>query len=104
MVIHIQKERLMNKKTQPSGYRSDGTLYVSPVPEQTRYLIAALTVLRRVIGEERVTALARSDVETRQKLWKELLMEDDPATRDAVACVLTGLGLDLDELVEEAAE
>lgn len=94
----------MNKKTQPSTRRSDGTLYVSPAPEQTRYLIAALTVLREVIGEERVTALVRSDVETRQVLWKELLKDDRPAIRDAVACVLTGLGLDPDELVEEATE
>lgn len=94
----------MAEKTQPSTRRTDGTLYVSPPPEQTRYLIAALTVLRGVIGEERVTALTRPDVETRQKLWKELLKEDDPATRDAVARVLTGLGLDPDELVKEATK
>lgn len=94
----------MKKKTQPSARHSDGTLYVAPAPEQTRYLIAALTVLRGAIGEERVTALVRSDVETRQKLWKELLKEDDPATRDAVACVLTGLGLNPDELIDEVGE
>ncbi len=94
----------MNKKTPPSTRRSDETPYVLPPPEQTRYLMAALTVLREVIGEERVTALVRSDVETRQKLWKELLMEDNPIIRDVVARVLTGLGLDPDELVEEATE
>lgn len=92
------------KKTQPSARRSDGTLYVAPAPEQTRYLIAALTVLRGILGEDRVTTLVRSDMKTRQVLWKELLEDDRPAVRDAVACVLTGLGLDPDKLVEEADE
>lgn len=94
----------MNEKTQLSARRSDGTLYVSPAPEQTRYLMAALAALRACIGEERVTALVRSDVKTRQVLWKELLKDDRPAIRDAVACVLTGLGLDPDELIKETVE
>ncbi len=84
--------------------KSDGTEYVPPSPEQTRYLVTGLTMLRAVIGEEKTIALARSNADERRRLFRELIADERPEVRDALARVLTGLGLDPDELVKEATE
>lgn len=86
------------------GTKSDGTKYRLPSSEQTRYLVTGMTMLRSAIGEEKTIALARSNADERRRLFRELIADKRPEVRDALARVLTGLGLDPDELVKEATE
>lgn len=82
--------------------KEDGTEYILPSSQQTRYLITGLTMLRAIIGEAETLALARSNVDERRRLIRELMNDERPGVRDTLARVLTGLGLDPDELVKEA--
>lgn len=71
----------------------------SPKPDpkeavRKRYLLAGITKLRELIGEERVTALVRSNVDVREQEWLKLLKDDNPEVIEAAATILTGLGLD----------
>ncbi len=80
----------------------------SPKPDpkeavRKRYLLAGITKLRELIGEERVTLLVRSDVDVREKEWAKLLADKDPKVLDAAATVLTGLDLDPDEFAKEGS-
>lgn len=69
-----------------------------------RYLLAGITKLRELIGEEKVTALVRADVDVREQEWTKLLKDDNPEVLDAAATILTGLGLDPDEIKGESDE
>lgn len=78
----------------------------APDPKEAvrkRFLLAGITKLRELIGEERVTLLVRSDVDVREKEWAKLLADKDPKVLDAAATVLTGLGLDPDEFTKEGS-
>lgn len=81
----------------------------SPKPDpkeavRKRYLLAGITKLRELIGEERVTALVRSNVDVRKQEWVKLLSDENPEIIDAAAITLTGLGLDPDEIQNEELE
>ncbi len=78
-------------------------LEVQQETARKRYLLAGITKLRELIGEERVTLLVRSDVDVREKEWAKLLADKDPKVIDAAATVLTGLDLDPDEFAKEGS-
>lgn len=103
-----KKHKRMNSTRRPVpkkvATKSDGTEYALPSPEQTRYLIEGLTMLRATVGEEKTIALARSNVDERRRLIRELMNDERPGVRDALARVMTGMGLDPDQLIKEATE
>ncbi len=81
----------------------------SPKPDpkeavRKRYLLQGITKLRTLIGEERVIALIRSNVDVREQEWLKLLADENPDVIHAAATVLTGLGLDPDEIKDESDE
>lgn len=81
----------------------------SPKPDpkeavRKRYLLAGITKLRTLIGEERVTALVRSNVDVREQEWLNLLKDDNSEVIEAAVTVLTGLGLDPDEITKGSDE
>lgn len=91
-----KKKHTRGRRTRPPKQK--------PNPEEAvrkQILLAGITKLRTLIGEERVTLLVRSDVDVREKEWAKLLADKDPEVIDAASTVLTGLGLDPDEMQAE---
>ncbi len=84
-----KKHKRMNPTRRPVPKKvttkSDGTEYALPSPEQTRYLITGMTMLRVTIGEEKTIALARSNVDERRRLIRELMTDKRPEVRKEAA-------------------
>lgn len=66
------------------------------------YLLQGIVLLRQAIGGAKTTELLRSGMDDVQyAIWIELITSKDKATIEALSYILTGLGLDPDELAKE---
>lgn len=66
-------------------------------------LMHGIRQLREAAGEEMTTKLIRSNVDVRAETWGELMRSGDPLIHEALANILGGLGLDPDDMTEEAS-
>lgn len=61
-------------------------------------LMRGIRRLRQAAGEEETTKLVQGNVEQRQEMWVKLMKLKDPETLEALADILTGLGIEPEEV------
>lgn len=61
-------------------------------------LMRGIRRLRQAAGEEETTELVQGNVKQRQAMWVKLMKSKDPEILEALADILTGLGIDPDEV------
>lgn len=64
-------------------------------------LMRGVRRLRLAVGEEAVTKLIQGNKDERKAMWVKLMKSKDPETLEALADILTGLGIDPDEVGNE---
>lgn len=55
--------------------------------------------MRLAVGEDKTNELIRADLKDRERVWGELMRSGHQPILEALAHILTGLGLDPDEFV-----
>ncbi len=54
--------------------------------------------MRQATGEKRTTELIQSNVKQRKAMWVKLMKSKDPEILEALADILTGLGIEPEEV------